>query len=58
MLLSSDGTFATNVMLERGLNVITVEGAKRYSNTASVYRRVVLDQDAGKTADAGGVRIP
>ncbi|TAK04272.1 helix-turn-helix domain-containing protein [Patescibacteria group bacterium] len=52
MLLQDDGTFATDVMLERGLNVITVEGAKRYSKTASLYRRVILDQEGEKTADA------
>lgn len=58
VLLSPDGTFETAVMLERGLNVIAVEGAKRYSKTSSVYRRVILEQEAGKTADAGGWRIP
>lgn len=58
VLLSPDGTFQTDVMLERGLNVIAVEGAKRYSKTASVYRRVILEQDGGKTADAGGVGRP
>ena len=45
VLLSQDGRFQTEVALERGLNVITVESAKRYSNTATEYRRVVLEEN-------------
>lgn len=58
VLLSPDGTFATDVMLERGLNVITVEGAKRYSKTAAVYRRVILEPDGAKTASVRTPIIP
>jgi hypothetical protein len=47
VLLSKDGSFETEIALEKGLNVITVEGAKRYSRTTKTYRRVVLEQAAG-----------
>jgi hypothetical protein len=50
VLLNSDGTFEMEVALERGINVITVEGAKRYSQTSTEYRRVVLE--ATKTTAA------
>lgn len=43
VLLSSDGHFDQEVALERGVNVITVEGARRYSKKATAYRRVILD---------------
>jgi len=47
VLLGQDGTFDTEVALERGLNVITVEGAKRYSRTAKEFRRVLFEQTVG-----------
>src|SRR3989339_405368 len=40
VLLSKEGLFEQEVSLERGMNTITVEGAKRYSDKAVVYRRV------------------
>ncbi len=43
ILLSKDGTFSTDVDLDRGLNLITVEAKKRYSQTSTAFRRVVLD---------------
>lgn len=45
VLLSKDGTFQTDVALERGLNVIAIESQKRYSRMNTQYRRVVLQQD-------------
>src|SRR3989339_1410825 len=42
ILLSQNGTFETDIALERGLNVISIESAKRYSQPAIEYRRVVL----------------
>lgn len=45
ILLSSDGSFLTEVSLERGLNMITIEGSKRYSKPAKEYRRVIFEQD-------------
>lgn len=44
VLPGSDGTFATEVTLERGVNVITIEGATRHSQKTTIYRRVVLEQ--------------
>jgi len=44
VLLTNNGDFVIEVALERGLNVIKVEGAKRYSRSAVEYRRVVLEQ--------------
>lgn len=43
ILTNKDGTFAADVDLDRGLNLITVSSKKRYSQTSTVYRRVVLD---------------
>jgi cytoskeletal protein RodZ len=55
ILLSKDGAFESEVALERGLNVITIEGAKRYSRPATIYRRVILKQEhAGVQNDFGG----
>jgi transcriptional regulator with XRE-family HTH domain len=45
VLLTKGGNFEVEVALERGLNVIKVEGAKRYSRSAIEYRRVVLEQN-------------
>ena len=45
VLLSQDGSFETEVALERGLNLIVIESTKRHSNPAVEYRRVVLKQD-------------
>ena len=44
VLMSQDGTFETDVALERGLNVIAIESKKRYSRMNTQYRRVVLQQ--------------
>ena len=45
VLLSQDGTFETDVALERGLNIISIQSTKRYSQPAVEYRRVVLQQE-------------
>lgn len=45
VLISKDGSFEHTVALERGTNVISVESTKRYSKPATMYRRVVLQQD-------------
>lgn len=45
ILLMQDGTFETDVSLERGLNIIEIESAKRYSRSAIEYRRVLLNQN-------------
>ncbi len=59
VLLNSDGTFETDVSLERGVNVIKVEGAKRYSQSATTYRRVVLEADKSTAMGPGGLeRVP
>ena len=44
VVVNSDKTFATTVDLSRGLNVITVEGTRRYSQKSTEYRRVVLSE--------------
>ena len=49
VLLSQDGAFAHEVALERGMNVIEIEGTKRYSKKAKELRRVLLDQDRSIT---------
>lgn len=50
VLPSRDGLFTATVTLERGLNIITVEGKKRYSRPAVVYRTVMFDPPAGDRA--------
>lgn len=40
-----EGNFTTEITLERGLNVITVEAKTRHSKKAAVYRKVVLKQE-------------
>ncbi len=44
VLTRQDGTFEADVALQRGLNVVTVEGAKRYSLPAETYRRIILEE--------------
>ncbi len=46
ILLNKDGSFVADVDLDRGLNLITVSAKKRYSQTSTVYRRVVLENNA------------
>lgn len=46
VVVNSDKTFATTVDLSRGLNIITIEGARRYSQKAIEYRHVVLGEKA------------
>jgi transcriptional regulator with XRE-family HTH domain len=45
VLLSTTGFFQTEVALERGTNIITIESTKRYSRPAIEHRHVVLEQD-------------
>ncbi|MBI2551334.1 helix-turn-helix domain-containing protein [Candidatus Uhrbacteria bacterium] len=42
VLLSPDGSFSTDVFLRRGVNLITIESAKRYSRPTQEYRRVIF----------------
>ena len=44
VLPTKDGTFSSVVILERGLNLITIEGQRRYSQEATIYRSVVFDK--------------
>lgn len=37
--------FTTSITLERGLNIITVEAKTKHSKMATVYRKVVLNQE-------------
>ncbi len=43
VLPDTTGAFNTNITLERGLNVIEIEGKKRYSRTAIIRRTVVFE---------------
>lgn len=47
VLLAQDGTFEKEIALERGVNVLQIEGAKRYSHQSMQYRRVIFNN--GKT---------
>lgn len=53
ILLNRDGSFSTNVDLNRGLNLISVSAKKRYSKTSTVYRRVFLE-DASEAPEIFG----
>ena len=46
VLLNTDGHFNVPIALERGINVIAVEGATRHSRSSVVYRRVIFDESA------------
>ncbi len=48
VLPDASGYFSTVVDLERGLNIITIEGSKRYSRKAIFYRTVVFEEDVVK----------
>lgn len=43
VVVDHDNTFETEVDLDKGLNVITVEAERRYSKRAIIERRVVFD---------------
>lgn len=43
VLLAQDGSFEKEIALERGVNVLQIEGAKRYSHLATIYRRIIFD---------------
>lgn len=49
VVVNNDKTFTVMIDLSLGLNVITVEGTRRYSQKATEYRRVVFDnKDVGE----------
>ncbi len=43
VVVNADHSFATEVDLQRGLNVITLEAKRRYSHSALIYRRIVFE---------------
>ena len=45
VVVSEDSSFATDIDLESGLNVITVEAERRYSRRAVLERRVVFEPE-------------
>jgi hypothetical protein len=51
VLMTKNGTFEFEIALERGLNVIKIEGMKRYSRSAVEYRRVMLNQNLTVTSN-------
>ena len=52
VLPSANGTFEADVPLAQGVNIITIEGNKRYSRTATLERRVILENEKNQTAHA------
>lgn len=46
VLPARDGAFRSELVLERGLNLIRIEAAKRHSRPAVIYRRVVLEDQS------------
>jgi len=45
LVVNDDRTFKTEIDLEKGLNLITVEAERRYSRRAYVERTVLFDPD-------------
>lgn len=43
VLIENDGSFTTSVNLQKGLNTITVEAKKRYSQKARATRHIILE---------------
>lgn len=58
IVLNADGTFSAKVDLERGLNLIRVDAKKRYSETSTVYRRIVLDHTADTAVSVDSSSTP
>jgi transcriptional regulator with XRE-family HTH domain len=54
VLTDKNGQFTTDIQLERGLNVLEITGAKRYSRTSTIYRRIVLEEDEATASRALG----
>ena len=46
VLPKQDGSFSIEIVLDRGLNTIVVEGTKRHSKSTTLYRRVLFESDA------------
>jgi len=44
VLMNTNGRFTKEVALRRGMNLITIKAAKRYSRETTIERRVILDQ--------------
>jgi len=55
VLLSKDGSFEKEIALERGLNILAIQGAKRYSQTRKQFRRVIFD--SGKSLSVINTRV-
>ncbi|MCH8049776.1 helix-turn-helix domain-containing protein [Patescibacteria group bacterium] len=47
VVVNQDQSFETEVDLEKGLNVITIEAERRYSRRAVIERRVVFEPEEG-----------
>lgn len=45
ILSDSDGNFSEMVALQPGLNLIEVSAKKKYSDEATVYRKIIVDQN-------------
>lgn len=45
VVVNDDHSFRTTIDLSRGLNVVTITAKRRYSQTATVYRRVVFEPE-------------
>jgi hypothetical protein len=45
VLIDEDGVFTHQIILERGLNIISIEGSKHNSHVNTIHRRVLLEKD-------------
>ena len=45
VILEKDGLFSSDIILEDGLNVIRIEGSKRYSRSTTLHRRVIFQKE-------------
>ncbi len=55
VIIHDDNRFLSTVDLSRGLNVITIEAERRYSRTAVLYRRVVLEHAPSAVLSASDI---
>lgn len=42
---NADGTFKEEVDLQRGLNIIKISAAKKYSKENAIYRKIIFDEN-------------
>jgi len=48
VMSNTDGTFKEDIDLQRGLNIIKISAAKKYSKENIIYRKIIFDETKNK----------